>query len=343
MGYWLDGEIVITGRAKDLILHNGRNIWPQDIEWAAERIEPLRSGDVAAIAVEGRGWRGRCRRAGSVPLVGPSGHGRLAPASGCRQSTARPASNATSCWCRRAACHSRRPASCRAPAPRRAISPARSPRSPRAQRVGQADRRGAARSGKLDFSSTVRPFAIVTRREPVDGRRRDRRSDRQIIAVTGATGFVGRHVLARCSRSSGELRLLSRRPYRNRCSQRSVIRAVSMMTRRWRHWCRAPMPSLHLAGRNLGARSSREFLRDQRGRHASGWREAAQTAGVRRFVHMSSLAAREPQLSDYARKQARGGRVRSAAFCRHDECRRSSGRPPFMAPATGQPCRSSSN
>ena len=52
MGYWLDGELVITGRAKDLILHNGRNIWPQDIEWAAERIEPLRSGDVAAFAVE---------------------------------------------------------------------------------------------------------------------------------------------------------------------------------------------------------------------------------------------------------------------------------------------------
>ncbi len=53
MGYWLDGEIVITGRAKDLILHNGRNIWPQDIEWAAEQIEPLRAGDVAAFAVEG--------------------------------------------------------------------------------------------------------------------------------------------------------------------------------------------------------------------------------------------------------------------------------------------------
>ena len=53
MGYWLEGEIVITGRAKDLILHNGRNIWPQDIEWAAEQIEPLRSGDAAAFAVEG--------------------------------------------------------------------------------------------------------------------------------------------------------------------------------------------------------------------------------------------------------------------------------------------------
>jgi fatty-acyl-CoA synthase len=53
MGYWLDGEIVITGRAKDLILHNGRNIWPQDLEWSAEQIEPLRTGDVAAFAVEG--------------------------------------------------------------------------------------------------------------------------------------------------------------------------------------------------------------------------------------------------------------------------------------------------
>ena len=52
MGYLLDGEIVITGRVKDLILHNGRNIWPQDIEWAAEKYSELKSGDVAAFAVE---------------------------------------------------------------------------------------------------------------------------------------------------------------------------------------------------------------------------------------------------------------------------------------------------
>jgi fatty-acyl-CoA synthase len=53
MGYLVDKQVVVTGRAKDLILHNGRNIWPQDLEWAAEQIEPLRSGDVAAFAVEG--------------------------------------------------------------------------------------------------------------------------------------------------------------------------------------------------------------------------------------------------------------------------------------------------
>jgi fatty-acyl-CoA synthase len=52
MGYFAQGQLVITGRAKDLILYHGRNIWPQDIEWAAEHIEPLRSGDVAAFNVE---------------------------------------------------------------------------------------------------------------------------------------------------------------------------------------------------------------------------------------------------------------------------------------------------
>ncbi len=52
MGYLLNGQIVITGRSKDLILHNGRNIWPQDIEWAAEEVAPLRKGDAAAFSVE---------------------------------------------------------------------------------------------------------------------------------------------------------------------------------------------------------------------------------------------------------------------------------------------------
>jgi fatty-acyl-CoA synthase len=37
LGYWLNAELIITGRHKDLILWNGRNIWPQDIEWAAEK------------------------------------------------------------------------------------------------------------------------------------------------------------------------------------------------------------------------------------------------------------------------------------------------------------------
>lgn len=52
LGYWCDGEIVVTGRAKDLIIVNGRNIWPQDIEWAVEALPPVRRGDACAFSVQ---------------------------------------------------------------------------------------------------------------------------------------------------------------------------------------------------------------------------------------------------------------------------------------------------
>ncbi|MEM1395953.1 MAG: fatty acyl-AMP ligase [Pseudomonadota bacterium] len=52
MGYTLNGEIVITGRAKDLIIINGRNIWPQDIEWAVEATPGARKNGVAAFSVD---------------------------------------------------------------------------------------------------------------------------------------------------------------------------------------------------------------------------------------------------------------------------------------------------
>ena len=52
LGYTLDGSVVVTGRSKDLIICNGRNIWPQDIEWAVERLPDVRGGDVAAFSVD---------------------------------------------------------------------------------------------------------------------------------------------------------------------------------------------------------------------------------------------------------------------------------------------------
>ncbi|MGD9799511.1 MAG: fatty acyl-AMP ligase [Parvularculaceae bacterium] len=58
MGYFLNGEVAITGRAKDLIIINGRNIWPQDIEWAVEKVDGVRQGGVAAFSVDdGNGER----------------------------------------------------------------------------------------------------------------------------------------------------------------------------------------------------------------------------------------------------------------------------------------------
>jgi len=55
LGYWLDDQIVVTGRFKDLILWHGRNIWPQDIEWAAQAAAPHRCGRACSFAMGGIG------------------------------------------------------------------------------------------------------------------------------------------------------------------------------------------------------------------------------------------------------------------------------------------------
>jgi fatty-acyl-CoA synthase len=55
IGYVVDGEVVITGRHKDMIIVNGRNILPQDIERIVERQPELRSQDASAFGIPGPG------------------------------------------------------------------------------------------------------------------------------------------------------------------------------------------------------------------------------------------------------------------------------------------------
>ena len=51
MGYMSKGYIYIVGRAKDMIIINGKNHWPQDIEWAVEQLPGFKAGDIAAFSV----------------------------------------------------------------------------------------------------------------------------------------------------------------------------------------------------------------------------------------------------------------------------------------------------
>ncbi|SFO82615.1 fatty acyl-AMP ligase [Qipengyuania nanhaisediminis] len=52
MGYQADGYLFIVGRAKDMIIINGKNLWPQDIEWAVEQLPGFNHGDIAAFSVD---------------------------------------------------------------------------------------------------------------------------------------------------------------------------------------------------------------------------------------------------------------------------------------------------
>ena len=51
LGYLVDGNLFITGRAKDVIIVNGRNIWPQDLEAVAESYPGVRPGDAMAFSL----------------------------------------------------------------------------------------------------------------------------------------------------------------------------------------------------------------------------------------------------------------------------------------------------
>jgi fatty-acyl-CoA synthase len=52
LGYMIDGQLVITGREKDLIIVHGRNYWPQDLEYVAEQYPGVRSGDAMAFSLQ---------------------------------------------------------------------------------------------------------------------------------------------------------------------------------------------------------------------------------------------------------------------------------------------------
>ncbi|WP_354296532.1 NAD(P)H-binding protein [Sphingomonas sp. 1185] len=117
-----------------------------------------------------------------------------------------------------------------------------------------------------------------------------------IVAVTGATGFVGRAVVDRAAGSGLSLRALTRRAQPSRAGITWIAGALdkpeSLAT-----LVEGADAVLHIAG-VVNAPDRAGFVAG----NIDGTRamvEAAEAAGIRRFVHVSSLSAREPDLSTY--------------------------------------------
>ena len=120
------------------------------------------------------------------------------------------------------------------------------------------------------------------------------------IALTGATGFVGQAVLDAAG-GDGTIRALTRRPQKARAGVEWVEGTLSD---------RAALASLvedaeamlHVAGLTNAPDPA-----DFRAANVEGTQnllQACQDAGVRRFVFVSSLSAREPGLSRYGASKA---------------------------------------
>jgi fatty-acyl-CoA synthase len=58
LAYLLDGELVMCGRIKDVIIVGGRNVFPEDVERAVGDIDGVRAGNVIAFGVDSGGKEG---------------------------------------------------------------------------------------------------------------------------------------------------------------------------------------------------------------------------------------------------------------------------------------------
>ncbi len=54
LAYTVDGQLVVCGRIKDVIIVGGRNIYPQDVEKAAGEVAGVRPGNIIAFGTDGR-------------------------------------------------------------------------------------------------------------------------------------------------------------------------------------------------------------------------------------------------------------------------------------------------
>jgi len=131
-----------------------------------------------------------------------------------------------------------------------------------------------------------------------------------ILAITGGTGFVGGHLLGAARAAGYEIRALTRgwRPQQDAIAwiEGALDRPDTLAT-----LCEGADAVIHIAGL-INAATRAGFEAVNVGGTAS-MVDAARAAGVRRFVHISSLAAREPDLSDYGWSKAKSERVVAAS------------------------------
>lgn len=130
------------------------------------------------------------------------------------------------------------------------------------------------------------------------------------LAVTGGTGFVGSHLLRMALADGYDVRALTRgwKPPEDEIAwvDGALDRQDTLVK-----LCSRADAVIHLAGL-INARTRADFESVNVGGTAA-MIDAARKAGVRRFVQISSLAAREPSLSAYGWSKARSERLVAAS------------------------------
>lgn len=131
-----------------------------------------------------------------------------------------------------------------------------------------------------------------------------------VLAMTGATGFVGGATLRHAVAAGWHVRALTRRPQRERDGVTWIAGALDKPDS-LAELATGSDIVMHIAGVvNVPTRADFEVGNAIATSHVI---DAARGAGVMRFVHVSSLAAREPDLSNYGWSKARAETIVQAS------------------------------
>lgn len=122
------------------------------------------------------------------------------------------------------------------------------------------------------------------------------------LAITGGTGFVGARLLKAAIEAGHEVRALTRKPRRPREGMEWIEGSLEERGSLER-LVDASDAAIHVAG-VISAHDPSQFENGNVG-GTLAMLAAATAAGTRRFVHVSSLAAREPEISLYGASKAR--------------------------------------
>ena len=128
------------------------------------------------------------------------------------------------------------------------------------------------------------------------------------IAVTGATGFVGRHAVAALCAAGWRVRVLARSEPAHafwREAQPEVVLGSLSDPTALQNLVQDADAVLHLAGA-IKARDETGFMRVNRDGTQALLDAALKVAPKAHFLHVSSLAAREPALSGYSASKRAG-------------------------------------
>ena len=125
-----------------------------------------------------------------------------------------------------------------------------------------------------------------------------------VIALTGATGFIGRALLDKLLAEGYRVRALVRRNTLPNHPNLEVVRGDISSQESLKNLCAGASVVLHCAG--LTKSLSKENLFEVNAFATHRLFRQAEAAGVKRLLYVSSLAAREPKVSLYASSKYQG-------------------------------------